>query len=185
MYELLRKINKQLTRLLILRQVTSEFISMRKLNIAFLILFTFACSDQKIDTKKAREGLKSQEIIVVSDANILEKAMEMGKQDLAIKRISVDENSNYQIELSDSTKFKSIKIFFPYEVENQLDGKSKEVFDAYVYNHDNALKSSPNVQFGEDKKFIIYTTPVEFEGKEVGVFLVKILRKEIVLSFAD
>lgn len=158
---------------------------MRKLNIAFLILFTFACSDQKIDTTKAREGLKSQEIQVVSDAEILEKAMEMGKKDLAIKSISKSENSNYLIELTDSKKFNSIQIFFPYEIENQLDGKSKEVFEAYAYNYENAIKSSPNVQFGEDKKFIVYTTPVEFEGKEVGVFLVQIPRKDIVLTFAD
>lgn len=185
MYELLREINKQLTRLLILRQVTSEFISMRKLNIVFLILFTFACSDQKIDTTKAREGLKSQEIQVVSDAKILEKATEIGNQFLVLKSIEITPEGLFRIELKDSSRYRGNEVFLAYGENIRLEGKSKDVFDAYTYNYENGIKSSSNVQFGAEKDLVIYTAPVEYEGKEVGIFLIQIPRKEIVLSFAD
>ncbi len=181
----MRKINKQLTRLLILPRVTREIISMRKLNIVFLILVSIACSDQKIDTTKAREGLKSQEIQVVSDADILEKAMEIGKQDLKIESISLGENGTLNIRLAQTSKYNPNEVFFAFEQANPLEGKSKEVFEAYAYNHENDLASSPNVQFGEEKQFIIYTAPVVFDGSEVGIFLVQIPRKDIVLTFAD
>ncbi|MFT6216712.1 MAG: hypothetical protein ACJAS3_003127 [Roseivirga sp.] len=158
---------------------------MRNLSPLFILLFVFACSDQKIDTKKAREGLKSQEIQVVSDANILEKATEMGNQYLALKSIDFTPEGLYKIELQDSIRFLPSEIFLPYGIEVALSGKAKDVFDAYNYNYENGIKSSSNVQFGADKKFIIYTLPVNYEDKEVGIFLIQILRKEIVLSFAD
>uniref|UniRef100_UPI00404755E6 hypothetical protein n=1 Tax=Roseivirga sp. TaxID=1964215 RepID=UPI00404755E6 len=158
---------------------------MRKLNIVFLILVSIACSDQKIDTTKAREGLKSQEIQVVSDADILEKAMEIGKQDLKIESISLGENGTLNIRLAQTSKYNPNEVFFAFEQANPLEGKSKEVFEAYAYNHENDLASSPNVQFGEEKQFIIYTAPVVFDGSEVGIFLVQIPRKDIVLTFAD
>jgi hypothetical protein len=158
---------------------------MRNLSLLSLIIFAFACSDQKIDTTKAREGLKSQEIQVVSDANILERASEMGSQYLAIETIMVTADGNFSIELTDSLNFKANEVFYRFGEESSLTGKAQEVLDAYNYNFANDVKSSTNVQFSANKEFIIYTSPVQFEGKEIGVFLIQIPRKGIVLSFAD
>ena len=51
----------------------------RFLLLATLIITATSCGDQKIDTTKAREEMEDREIKVVSDAEIVERAMEMGK----------------------------------------------------------------------------------------------------------
>jgi len=155
---------------------------MKKLSIIILALFAFNCSNQKVDTKKALQDMKSQEIQVVSDVQIIEKAKQMGDS------ISAKLKVNFEDEKVTWTAIKSGEIEvqgLPFNGENNLEGKGKAIYQAYQYNSQNDIKSPANVQFLEDSHFVLYTSAMVAEGKELGMWFIKIPRKTIVLSVAQ
>lgn len=154
---------------------------MKKLSIIILALFAFNCSNQKVDTKKALQDIKSQEIQVVSDAEIIEKAMAMGDSISAIMNITVEGEKVSWTPKS----FNDIQVVgLPFNEEAELSGKEKSIYQAYQYNSQNDIKSPANVQFLEDTHFILYTAAMKVQDEEIGMWSIKIPRKAIVLSIA-
>lgn len=171
-----------MTRLLILHPTEQIFYFMKKLSIIILALFAFNCSNQKVDTKKALQDMKSQEIQVVSDAQIIEKAKQMGDSISAKLKVNFEgQKVIWAATESGDIETKGL----PFNEENNLEGKGRAIYEAYLYNSENDIKSPANVQFLEDTHFVLYTSAMVVEGKEVGMWFIKIPRKTIVLNVAQ
>ena len=154
---------------------------MKKISILIIVLCAFNCSNKRVDTKAAFEGMKSQEIQVVSDAAIIDKAMSLGDSLSSILNVSL-EGEKLSWSQPDSGETQVVGLLF--NQENTLTGKERSMFEAYLYNTKNNIKSSSNVQFLEDPKFVLYSKAMVYNGKEVGMWSIKIPRKTIVLSVA-
>lgn len=116
-----------------------------------------SCSDQKIDTTKAREEMESREIRRVTDGEIVKKAFEMGaSEDVKGQFVAID----------------SI---------DQFSGKTFEVLDAYAYNYENDLESEPSVQILEGDTVLLYAQPQEIEGRK-GVLIKMLSKKDLILN---
>jgi len=154
---------------------------MKKLSLLVLAVCTLGCSNQKVDTKSAFKDMKNQEIQVVSDAEIIEMAMQIGDSLAAQLEVSTDG----EIVSWNSPDMEDILVVgLPFNQENILKGKERAMFEAYLYNTKNDIQSSPNVQFLEDPKFVLYSTAMLANGQELGMWSIKIPRKAIVLSVA-
>ncbi|WP_421977548.1 hypothetical protein [Roseivirga seohaensis] len=155
---------------------------MKKLSIVIFALLAFNCSNQKVDTKKALQDMKSQEIQVVSDVQIIEKAKEIGDSISAKLKVNLEEEKVVWTAVeSEDIEVKG----FAFNKENSLEGKGKAIYEAYQYNSKNDIKSPANVQFMEDTQFVLYSSAMVAEGKEVGMWYIKIPRKTIVLSVSQ
>ena len=125
--------------------------------------------------------MKSQEIQVVSDADIIDKAMGLGDSISGLLDVSL-EGDKVSWSQPSSGEIQIVGLLF--NQENTLKGKESAMFDAYLYNTKNGIESSSNVQFLEDPKFILYTKAMLHDGTEVGMWSIKIPRKTIVLNVA-
>ncbi|MGW8123273.1 hypothetical protein ACV07N_11490 [Roseivirga echinicomitans] len=155
---------------------------MKKLSIVILALFALNCSNQRVDTKNARQDMRSQEIQIVSDVQIIEKALAIGDSITSTFIVTLEDGKVIWIkkDLGD------IQVTgLPYNEENIASGKEKNIYEAYFYNSQNDIKSPANVQFLEDNHFVLYTSSMKVEGKEVGMWSIKIPKKTIVLSVAN
>tara|TARA_R110001599_G_scaffold160515_5_gene348330 strand:- start:431 stop:898 length:468 start_codon:yes stop_codon:yes gene_type:complete len=154
---------------------------MKKLSIVILALFAFNCSNQKVDTKKALQDMKSQEIQIVSDAEIIETAMAIGDSLSTTLSFTMD---GEKVILTPIENNIAEIVGLAFNEENTLKGKEKAIYEAYQYNSQNDIKSPANVQFLDDTHFVLYTSAMVAEGQEVGMWLIKIPRKTIVLGVA-
>ena len=145
---------------------------------ALLITLSFfllnACGDQKIDTEKAMAEMKAREIKKVSDAEILEKAMEMGNQ-ISKEFLFEGDSSHFG---SDTTFNKKLLLF-----NDSASGKTQQVLAAYRYNANNNIVSEPNVQILEDPTVILYSKPAfNAEKLPIGMWAIELSRKAVVLA---
>lgn len=144
----------------------------------FLITLSFllvnACGDQKIDTEKAKAEMKAREIKKVSDAEILEKAMEIGNE--LAKDFSYSTDATV---LETGARFSSKLYLF----DSEASGKTQQILAAYKYNAANDIASEPNVQVLEDPTIILYSKPAFNQANvPIGMWAIELPRKEVVLS---
>ncbi|RKQ50715.1 hypothetical protein BXY85_1734 [Roseivirga pacifica] len=144
----------------------------------FLITLSFllanACGDQKIDTEKAKAEMKAREIKKVSDAEILEKAMEMGNE--LAKDFSYSTDATV---LETDAQFSSKLYLF----DSKASGKTQQILAAYKYNAANDIASEPNVQILEDPTIILYSKPAFNQANvPIGMWAIELPRKEVVLA---
>jgi len=138
-----------------------------------------SCGDQKIDTTKAREEMEAREIKVVSDAQILEEAMKLGRE--LSKQFSITQTSDsLRIDLGLDTLHQ--KAYYLFDSPNDLNDKEKQLFEAYSYNQKNGIESEPNVQKLENGTVLLYTKPMVFQDSTIGMWSIKLSRKAIVLG---
>jgi hypothetical protein len=149
---------------------------------SFILLgVLLACSNQKIDTSQVQKEMEAREIKVVSDAQILEKAMEIGN---ALAKGFLLEETETGLEAKvDSTKA-NVSFYF-FDRGEQPTGKELAVFKAYDYNRKNSVASTSNVQKLDNGQTLLYTTPMVHQQQIVGMWSVKLSRKEVVLSIED
>lgn len=142
-----------------------------------------ACSNKKIDTKRAFEEMKKHEIQVVSDAQILEAAKAIGNeisQNLIINSYDSIAGIDYKFENTVLDSLQNPVLIF--QKPPVLSGIAREIYDAYVYNHENDIPSTENVQLDKTTKVLVYTSPVRYNNEVVGILIVSIPRKDIVLG---
>lgn len=162
---------------------------MKKPLVSILLIFTLiSCGDQKIDTTKAREEMENREIKVVSEAEIIERALEIGNtlyKSFSIEVVPEPITKTYVI----NTNFGNDSIYqkhrYLFDDPEDLGGKPLQVFEAYRYNRDNGLVSEPNVQKLDDGKMLYYTAPMYADSLMVGMWAIEIPRKKVVLSIKD
>ncbi|OEK02689.1 hypothetical protein BFP97_14665 [Roseivirga sp. 4D4] len=162
---------------------------MKKL-LAFILvsLSLVSCGDQKIDTTKAREEMEDREIKVVSEAEIIERAMEIGNtlsKSFSIEVVPEPLTQTYVIntEFGPDSVYHKARYFF--DDHEDLSGKVLQVFEAYRYNRDNNLVSEPNIQKLDESKMLYYTKPMFADTVMVGMWAIEIPRKNVVLSIKD
>ncbi len=161
-------------------------------NYLFLPILLFcilSCSDQKIDTTKAREEMEAREIKVVSDARILDQAMDLGNElskSFSLEAIPEPITETYVFNIDFGTDSLYQKDYYFFDMADQLSGKSLMVLEAYKYNRDNGIQSEPNVQKIENGVKLLYTKPMMANDTTlVGMWSIIFSRKQIVLSIKD
>lgn len=156
---------------------------MKKLLLLTIIAqMAVACSDQKIDTTKARQEMEAREIKRVSEGEIVEKALSLGNQLTKEAELSKGSAGGYLLS-STNTSAEQIR-FIPFS-DIQLfknEGKRFQIYDAYAYNAENGIDSQAGVQILEVDTILLYTRPAYFEDQEVGILSMDLRRKDIVLS---
>lgn len=159
---------------------------MKKHLFPLLLLFSlYSCGDQKIDTTKARQEMEDREIKVVSDAEIVERAMEIGlniSKDFSIQVVPepLSETLVLNTDFGTDSLYQKHRYFF--DDPEDLSGKALQVFEAYRYNRENSIVSEPNLQKLNDGKVLYYTTPMYADSVIVGMWAIEIPRKRVVLS---
>ena len=143
---------------------------MRRFFLLQASLFTvlFACRETKTqDSKAIKEEMRQREVIHLTDAQISERAFEIGDslisrtENILLRELST---GSYQSCVPAFNKTKTL-------VQKEYDGavfrmpfdksrittieskKEREIMDAYLYNRENKLSISPNYQKDGDKEF--------------------------------
>lgn len=161
---------------------------MKKLFSLFLLFLACSCGDQKIDTTQARKEMEDREIKVVSDAEILERAMEIGNtlsKTFSIEVIPEPLSQTHVVntDFGPDSVYQKHRYFF--DDPEGLSGKALQIFDAYKYNKENNIISEPNIQLLDEGKMLYYTTPMYTDTLMVGMWAIEIPRKSVVLSIKD
>ncbi len=161
-------------------------------NSLFIIcaaLFVFACGDQKIDTSKAKAEMEAREIKKVSEAQILEEAMKLGRKISADFHLSArpdakSETYIFNISYGPDSLFEKDHYFF--DDPRDLEGKALQVFEAYLYNSNHGIRSEENLQSLESDRTLLYTKPMlANDTTEVGMWAIKIPKKTVVLNIKN
>lgn len=160
----------------------------RFLFLSTLLILVTSCGEPKIDTTKARQEMEDREIKLVSDAEIVERAMEMGMdiaKDFTLEVISEPLSETYVIntEFGPDSLYQKHRYFF--DEPTDLSGKSLQVFEAYLYNRDKGIESEPNLQKINNGVMLYYTTPMYADSVVVGMWAIEIPRKNVVLSIKN
>ena len=134
----------------------------------FFITLLSGCSETKTqDSKAIKEEMRQREVIHLTDAQISERAFEIGDSLIArSETILMNELSsgNYQ---SCNPAFQKTKEIVSKEFDGTIfrmpfdqsriaaitSKKEREIMDAYLYNRENHLAISPNYQKDGDKEF--------------------------------
>lgn len=159
---------------------------MKKILLPLVIVFVLSsCSDQKIDTTKAREEMEEREIKVVSDAEIIERAMEIGlsvSKDFSVSVVSepLSQTNVINTEFGPDSIYQKQRYFF--DDPEDLQGKALQVFEAYLYNRENNIASEPNLQKIDGGEILYYTSPMYTDSTLIGMWAIEIPRKLVVLS---
>lgn len=150
--------------------------------IILVSLITLSCSsDKKIDSKAVREEIKSREIIKITDAELLVKVHEIGKEialnakkilgknlKRSIKNVGVINAIEFcninAMPLTDSLKSDlgvdikrvTLKARNPKDIPNELE---KELLEAYAYQWNDSMQLQSNVQEIDDNRYL-YTLPI-------------------------
>ncbi len=160
----------------------------RLLLLTTLVFITVSCGNQKIDTTKAREEMEDREIKVVSDAEIIERAMEIGKiltEEFKLEVIPEPLSGTYVINTDFGPDSVYQKHRYLFDDPEDLSGKRLQVFEAYLYNRENGIVSEANIQKLDDGKMLYYTSPMIADSIVVGMWAIEIPRKKVVLSIKD
>jgi len=162
---------------------------MKKLSVFILICLSLvSCGGDKIDTTKARQEMEDREIKVVSEAEIIERAMEIGKTlskgfSIEVVREPTSNTSVINTEFGSDSVYQKSRYFF--DDPEDLSGKALQVFEAYRYNRDNNIVSEPNIQKLDEGKLLYYTTPMYSDTLMIGMWAIEIPRKNVILSIKD
>ncbi|WP_420384682.1 hypothetical protein [Roseivirga sp.] len=139
----------------------------------------FSCGDQKIDTTQARKEMEAREIKVVSDAQIIEKAMDLGNS--VSEKFSIEKSdTGYSVSFGNDSLYQ--KAYYLFDQEHNLTGKELQLFQAYDYNRKNGIPSETNIQKLEGGVKLLYTKPMIISDSTIGMWSILFSRKEIVLS---
>jgi hypothetical protein len=149
-----------------------------------LLITLLACEDKKIDTKAVKEEMKAREIKVIPEAKILDKAMVLGNE-LSSGFIYHRASNKADMPVKQGSKIQPKTSFNLLDGENNLKGKEKMLFEAYLYNSENGINSEANVQSLNKERSLLYTAPLISEGNMIGMWSIIFLRKEIVQSIDD
>ncbi len=142
-----------------------------------------ACTDQKIDTTQARKEMEAREIKVVSEAQILEETMRLGKglvRSFKVNSLTTEPGLSIGVDYGNDTLWE--KTYYLFDHTYDLGGKIYEVFDAYKYNWEEGFPSEPNVQKLAGGTQLLFTAPMFHAGNNVGMWAITFSRKEIVLG---
>ncbi len=134
--------------------------------IVFTILF--ACRETKTqDSKAVKEEMRQREVIHLTDAQISERAFEIGDSLIARSEIIFSNELKNGHDQSCVPAFMKTKELVGKEFEGTLfrmpfdnsrikgiaSKKEREIMDAYLYNKENHLAITPNYQKDGDKEF--------------------------------
>lgn len=151
--------------------------------LSYLLMFCLlGCGDQKIDTTKAREEMEAREPKKVSDAQILDQAMKVGNEIAQSFKVT-ESDKGLVFSLAERANLKTG--YYLFGEANDLNGKAKQLFEAYEYNRNNNLKSEANVQPLDEGKTLLYTQPIIYNDSTLGMWSILFSRKEIVLSIKN
>jgi hypothetical protein len=133
-----------------------------------LTMLLFACRETKTqDSKAIKEEMRQREVIHLTDAQISERAFEIGDS------LIVRTEDLFFTELRNGTHQSCVPAFNKTKelIQKEYDGtvyrmpfdktriagiaskKEREIMDAYLYNRENKLTISPNYQKDGDKEF--------------------------------
>lgn len=150
---------------------------------------TLSCGDQKIDTTQAKAEMEAREIRIVSDAKIQEEAMAIGDRISATFRLSaIPEpiSDTYVLNIRYGPDSLFVKDHYFFDEPRDLSGKALQVFQAYLYNSDNGIKSEANLQKLGNGQILLYTKPmIANDTTAVGMWTIEIPRKAVVLSIKN
>ena len=144
-----------------------------------------SCGNGKVDTSQLKDEMKSREIRRISEADIIERTLILGKdfvKDLdAAQALS---QSGGPIHIVKDKKGTRVARAYAFQYPNDLVEKEAAVFEAYRYNAENKLEAEPNAQ-KLPGDFIAYNAPIWIEGEMKGMWSVHFSRKFVVLSIED
>lgn len=146
---------------------------------ALLIVIFSSCEDKKVDTKAVKEEMKARAIKVIPEAKILEKAMLLGDE-LSNGFIFNSETREVLTPSNQGIPIVSKTSYALFNEKNDLVGKEKMLFEAYLYNSENDISSEANVQALAEEKSLLYTSPLISESRVIGMWSIVYLRKDIV-----
>lgn len=156
---------------------------MSRVSLTILIFISlWSCGDQKIDTTKAREEMEAREIKVVSEAEIMDKAKQLGNQ---LSKAFQLEKEGEELKVSWAEDLPHEITYYLFDGEKPPEGKTFELFDAYLYNQENGLESEANVQRLDNATRLLYTAPMKLEDSTIGMWAITFSRKEIVLNMGE
>lgn len=169
------------------RNAGSHFVLTTAGGVLVLILAFSACDmrDRKVSSEALKEEISQREIKRVNEAQIFEKASQIGEQiattsqktlGSSLKMAISEQGLEHAIEycnlqampLSDSLSEKfgaqirrtSLKVRNPSNRPNDLETK---ILEAYAYNAENGLELIPNLQ-RIDQDYLLYTRPILLEN---------------------
>ena len=134
-----------------------------------------SCGNGKVDTSQLKDEMKSREIRRISEADIIERTLILGK---ALSQ------SGGPIHIVKDKKGTRVARAYAFQYPNDLVEKEAAVFEAYRYNAENKLEAEPNAQ-KLPGDFIAYNAPIWIEGEMKGMWSVHFSRKFVVLSIED
>jgi len=132
------------------------------------MMLLFACRETKTqDSKAIKEEMRQREVIHLTDAQISDRAFEIGDSLIArSESVLINElkTGTYESCIPAFTKTKELiekeyggTLFrMPFDnsrIANISSAKEREIMDAYLYNKENHLAISPNYQKDGDKEF--------------------------------
>ncbi len=144
-----------------------------------LIVIVSSCEDKKVDTKAVKEEMKARAIKVIPEAKILEKAMLLGDE-LSNGFIFNSETREALMPSKQNIPIAAETSHALFNEKNDLIGKEKMLFEAYLFNSENDIVSEANVQALAEERSLLYTSPLTSEGKVIGMWSIVYLRKDIV-----
>ncbi len=189
------------------------------LPVLFLSLLLSACYERNSnDPKAVKEEMRQREIVHITQAQISERAFQMGDtlcfmaaRDLEKRiRSSTDSSCLPAFEATKSRLLQeqeaelSRSSFNPADLHKISNKKENEIFDAVLYNRENRIPISPNLQKDGDKDFIFTKALVLEHGKcaschqnnpssllrckagdTLGIWKIRYARRKVILSFVD
>lgn len=153
--------------------------SLAQVLFAVLIVIISSCEDKKVDTKAVKEEMKARAIKVIPEAKILEQALILGNQLSSGFIFNSETNEALMISKQD-IPVEPKTSYTLFNEDNNLIGKEKMLFEAYLYNSQNKISSAANVQALKEEKSLLYTSPLISAGKVIGMWSIIYLRKDIV-----
>lgn len=174
----------------------------------------FSCHETNNQNSKAvKEEMRSREIVHATPGQIAQRATEMGDSliEQAENRWKLAREENQikpcsslfsQVQAEIKGKFQSdvqLLLFENNPLQSTRSQTEREVIDAYLYNRENGISIEANLQKDGEKEFL-YTSPFILTkgmetcfynssahnvGDTVGVWSVRMLKKNIILSFVE
>ena len=148
-------------------------------------LFLIACDTKHVDTKQLADQLADRKIRKITTSQILEFTLERGNQ-LFAKVDSADPKDPDYLAFKDSVltswQAEIVLALAKIEESNREDKIVNSLFDAYSYNVENNIESSPNAQLSDKK--IVYSRPILNADSSLSTFNI-IFDKRILIRDID
>ncbi len=145
-----------------------------RITIALAVIILSCDTTQKVNREAVKEEMKSREVKRLTDSQIMEQATVIG--DMAYKALQLGDSS-----LSDFINKINIQIDTMKWGDDPFSEQEKNILEAYQYAMENKLPAESGIQ-GNDGKIFYFCAPYFEEQQMAGVIILKILKKDIVLS---